>query len=426
MPYAIMKARARALPESLPVAIARAVDGVTARVLGKRDVTGAALSDALAVLSEVYTGATRGGRAPVDVSRTNHEAALAARARFFFLRDLPKIALPLAELRARDALPKRETLRVLDVGAGLGAMTFGVAHFARLHRLCTSLDVVAIDHDARSMAWLTAFAREIDASAELASLVVPTRVTTRSVNLVSDTLDSLGEFDLIVCGFVLNELFEKETEERALQARASLLEKLGQRLSEHGSLIVLEPALKQTSRNLSRARDLLTVSSQLNVFAPCVRTGPCPMLLSERDWCHESTPYALPEAAAELARGAGLRFEGLSFSYLTLRRDGRRLSDTLSGRGGPFRVVSDPLPSKGKHELYGCGEDGRVRLTLLLRDESEPNRVLLELGRGDVFSTAAGSLTDAEDTEIKRKITATVAVTRLENAQDPLQRADDL
>ena len=41
-------------------------------------------------------------------------------------------------------------------------------------------------------------------------------------------------------------------------------------------------------------------------------------------------------------------WEGLTFAYLVLRRDGRR-------RAGRFRVVSTPLVSKGRRDLWLCG-----------------------------------------------------------------------
>lgn len=423
-----MKTRPRVLPESLPDSVAEAVDFVTANVLGKRDVVGATLETALAALSEVYTGAVRGGRAPVHVSNTTHEAALAARARFFFLRDLPKVSLPLDELREVRALPKRPAWRVLDVGAGLGAMAFGVAHAAKRHNLCESLDVVAIDHDPRSMAWMSAFAQQIEKNEELRNEFVPTRVSVRSLNVATDPLQSLGEFDLIVCGFVLNELFENDDKARAVEQRVLLLQRLAATLAHDGTLLILEPALKHTSRNLQRVRDQISASNELNVFAPCLRKGPCPMLTSERDWCHESIPYALPERAALLARAAGLRYEGLSFSYLTLRRDGQRLRNTWSIPDGrmPFRTVSDPLPSKGKHELFGCGDAGRVRLTLLTRDETDANHAFVNSHRGDIFEIDTPAEVAAETYEIKKKIVAAEAVTLLRDAQDPLARSKDL
>ena len=47
---------------------------------------------------------------------------LAARAVFFTIADAMKVRIPLAELANRGALPARRPLRVVDLGAGCGAM----------------------------------------------------------------------------------------------------------------------------------------------------------------------------------------------------------------------------------------------------------------------------------------------------------------
>src|SRR5580704_3557968 len=71
-------------------------------------------------------------------------ADLAARAAFFTIADAMKIAVAIAELAGRAALPAREPLRVLDLGAGCGAMTLGMLAALPATR---SLAVVAIDRD---------------------------------------------------------------------------------------------------------------------------------------------------------------------------------------------------------------------------------------------------------------------------------------
>ncbi|MDQ3032544.1 MAG: small ribosomal subunit Rsm22 family protein, partial [Myxococcota bacterium] len=120
-----------------------------------------------------------------------------------------------------------------------------------------------------------------------------------------------------------------------------------------------------------------------HVFAPCTRAGACPMLLGERDWCHEDLPLALPGALHPIARGAGLRFEGLSYSHLTLRRVPGSLG------AGAHRIVGGPIVTKGRTEWHGCGEDGLVRIARLDRHR----------GDADPMQDAQrGSLVDIEGT----------------------------
>ena len=88
------------------------------------------------------------------------------------------------------------------------------------------------------------------------------------------------------------------------------------------------------------------------------------MLATEGDWCHEDLPIDLPPWVAPLARAAGLRWQRLTFSYLALRRDGRRLFDEATIGGSPgvpgesrvhLRVVSDNLDSYHFNRLIETG-----------------------------------------------------------------------
>jgi len=161
-----------------------------------------------------------------------------------------------------------------------------------------------------------------------------------------------------------------------------------------GALIVIEPALKETSRALQVLRGRLIE----HVYAPCLRSGECPLLRKERDWCHAMLPMELPAKLAKIARAAGLRQERLTFSYLTLRPDGRR----LLGHGEPdaLRVVGGPVLSKGKTEWDGCGEIGLVRLRRLDRERSDANAALDGALRGTRLRVA-GELSDAGSVRVR-------------------------
>ena len=94
-----------------------------------------------------------------------------------------------------------------------------------------------------------------------------------------------------------------------------------------------------------------------------------------------------------------MRREGLTFSYLVLRREGAGVIDTLADAitapagAARLRVVSDILPSKGKREAFLCGEvasaDGlvpaRVRCMRLDRDATADNSAWDDLSRGDLL-----------------------------------------
>jgi len=411
---------ARLLPACVPSAWLDAIDEVAKAGLGRDDRTGAALAAEVKRLSDVYTkrDALRDG--------PRSKGALAARLRFFLPRDLAKARAPIDELVRAGALEKRETWRVLDVGAGLGATSLGA--LAALHDagLATRVELVALDDDAQALALLEALVR----AAASRGLVPETTVVTRRADVskglptsagalpaLASALPALagalpalaGPYDLVLAGFVLNELFLSATPEDALQKRVALVRSLAAQLAPHGALVVLEPALKGTSRALHALRDVLAASDVAPfVAAPCLRVGPCPMLTTERDWCHEDLPLSLPLPLIDVARTAGLRFEGLSYAYLTLRNE-RGALHGAGARGVALRVVSDMLVSKGKRELFGCGVPGRVRLVRLDRARSDANAVLEDAGRGDVLDVEPLAL----DERMQSRVGEETVVTRV-------------
>lgn len=332
------------------------------------------LATAVAALSKTYTRE----RDHLAQGPLQGDAEL-ARLGFFLARDAIKVFGPLRELHAAGLFAGKKQLRVLDLGAGLGSTTFGTARFLQhVNSGVEKLTVTAIERDASSTKLMRALH---GALAELRDELVAFDLDVHAGDLRQ--VSERGPFDLVLLGFALNELFLELPPQEQTDARAKLLHDLWQRLSPTGALVVLEPALKESTRQLMRVRDALLQSApQTHVFAPCVHRNRCPMLLGERDWCHETLDYALPKPLADVARAAGLRYEGLSYAALVLTRAPRAFA---AGEGALYRIVSDRLHTKGKLELFGCGESGYQRLTRLERDESGENRAFGEARRGDVL-----------------------------------------
>ena len=314
---------------------------------------------------------------------TSSSDGLQARLRFYLPRDSAKILSPLGELARADLLPKRRW-RVLDLGAGLGTTTLGAARVAR-HLGVPGLDVLALDRDARALDAFVELAKEHEA---LGVAPIALHVRALDVTRLSDLRE--GPFDLVLAGLVLNEL-DLETRHRVIESVAPLL-------APDGAFVILEPALREITRGLHVLRDRIDTDTAAraaltepattawNVFAPCLRRGPCPMLETERDWCHEDEPFALPPKLAAVARDASLRFERLTYAYLTLRKDGRTLRDFVGEDAR--RVVSMPLVSKGKRELLVCDDAGRTLLRRLDREASDANANFGDSYRGDVLQVS--------------------------------------
>src|SRR5689334_20731204 len=106
-------------PDPADAAWISIIDRCLGHPFGDLPIRGAAqrrLVASVQAMSRFYNGIDKAPPPP-------HEALL-ARAYFWFLRDLPKPVQPLREALALSAIPSRG-LRVLDLGAGLGASTAG-------------------------------------------------------------------------------------------------------------------------------------------------------------------------------------------------------------------------------------------------------------------------------------------------------------
>ncbi|MBN8613600.1 MAG: hypothetical protein J0L92_23595 [Deltaproteobacteria bacterium] len=342
------------------------IDRVARRVLGPADRTGVPLVSEIRALSELYTR----GRHAMHLAG----GPRAARLRFFLPRDLPKIEGPLSFLASRGLLPRERTWDVVDLGAGYGTTTLGLARLAKRLDLADTIRVRAIDDDPKALDVLEALAKETRggslagecAAVELEPMVGSVAVADPSI-LVKGRMIALA-------GFVMNELFTSSgTSTRPIDDpdRLDVLERWLARITTalrpSGTFVVLDPALREPTRVLQTLRDRLQ-SKALDVAFPCPHRAPCPLLSRERDWCHAELPLALPEPLAELAREAGLRFEGLSYATLALRN-----AAPEPPRARDATIVGGPIASKGKVELHLCHDARLTRLDWMSRDGDPPS-----------------------------------------------------
>ena len=340
------------------------------------------VAKALAELSRDYNA--------TGVTRTRPEI-LAARLLFSVVRDVPKMAWAARELVATGLLRvvPGAPLRVLDLGAGLGASTLGLA--LALTRAAASgvVDACLVDADAAALA----VARDVVREWPLQGLSVAPRIVARSVRGAAPE----GRFDVILLGQVLSELdLGVEATARAERHASWIEELLDGSLADDGTLLVVEPALRERTRHLHRVRDRL----RGRVFSPCLHREACPMLHTEDDWCHEDRAVDLPRFAEPLARAAGLRWQGLTFSYLALRRDGANLAARLGGEN-LHRLVASPRITKGKRELLLCDGPTLTRAVRLDRDAVKGDAIA-RAARGDVLRIAIPAAAEQAPSRVER------------------------
>lgn len=188
-----------------------------------------------------------------------------------------------------------------------------------------------------------------------------------------------GPYDLIVLGNVVNELFPDARD--PIARRVQLLRDLLGLLNQQGTMMILEPALRDTSRYLLQLRDQLVADGACNVYSPCLHEQPCPALLKADDWCHEERPWEPPPIVGAIDRRVGFIKDALKFSYVLLRKDGRTLVERSLD---VYRVVSELRVMKGEKRAWLCNETGRPEVGRLDRMQSASNAAFDDCHRGAI------------------------------------------
>ncbi len=315
-------------------------------------------------------------RSELPAAYLNDAALRKAYQTYFLPPNRAKIRLALTELslHPREVL-RKERLRILDLGSGPGTAVLGALDFFSQQDHRPILEFFAQDQVAENLKE----AARLFSNLQQGYAAVSTFTTVHStIDRVGAGLD--GRYDIIMLSNLLNELYSQDAAK--LSRRTELLAHLLRTfLKSDGSCIIIEPALQGTSRDLLLVRDALHEQG-FTVYAPCLRPEACPALLNPKDWCHEDIPWEAPPLVRALDRLTGLRKDALKFSYLVLRLDGISLSEVYGVEA--FRVVSEPLVSKGKAEYYVCGAAGRKLITRLDKDASPQNQAYSGLRRGDI------------------------------------------
>ena len=340
------------------------------------------LADVIRVLSERFT---KGLDAPL--SAYLDDPALASAYQSYYLPvNAAKVAALLAELPKMPA--ERETpqwpLRVLELGGGPGTGLVALLDWyaQQSWRDRIALEIITVDRSARAL----------EQGARLSAQVIKRlnlgRATVTSIHTDLERLPGApgisqaippGPYDLILLVNCLNELYRSSHDSH--EARVAFMRHWLKALSESGTFMVIEPALRPVARQLHRVRDALLQAGDCTVYSPCLHEAPCPALIKEDDWCHEERPWASPDWIVDLDRELGFIKDALKFSYLLLRKDGQTI---VPREPNVFRVVSELRPMKGDTRAWLCNETGRPEVGRLDRERSDTNVAVEAWHRGAI------------------------------------------
>ena len=354
---------------------------VLVRISPERNLRGDALAQAVLNLSRLFTTS----RPSLPARYLDDPAHAAAYLSYFLPVNLSKIQVLLDELPndSSHEIPDRP-MTVLDLGCGPGTGSLALLDWLWHHSpdQAKSVSVLAADsthaslQDAKRL-W-EAYCNEVG---------IP-NVGLRCVegNLEHPLKGDLGKqivrggpYDLMIMANCLNELFPTAGDPPV--ERAAVVAQLLPFLAPHGTIMIIEPALRQTTRALHHVRNHLLKQGLCTVYSPCLHEGACPALDHPDDWCHEERPWQTPPAIAALDQEVGFIKDALKFSYLLLRTDGHTI---VTRSPQTFRVVSELRELKGEKRAWLCNETGRPEVGRLDRKASPHNAAVDSWHRGAI------------------------------------------
>ena len=305
------------------------------------------LARAVAELSLLFTKERAALRRPY----LEEPVLASAYLQYFLPVNLSKIHVLLNEM---PALEVGEQFSVLDLGSGPGTGALAVLDWWHERRVTAALSIVAVDsssvaHRQAKQLW--------DHYCRIASIAEASLRTCESDIERNAWLGQVGKgapFDLIMLANSLNEMYGGAKD--PITARAGLMTEVLSLLAPHGTLMIVEPALRETSRALHQVRDQLLKEKRCTVYSPCLHENNCPALANPDDWCHEERAWEPPASIQEIDEEVGFIKDALKFSYLLLRKDGKTI---VERRSNMYRVVSELREFKGEKRAWLCNEQGR-------------------------------------------------------------------
>jgi len=324
---------------------------------------------------------------------------------YFTLTNYAKTLKALNEAYSKGAFDhikksSEKQMSVLDLGCGPGTASIACSTFFEQKADNIKLDLFGVDQNNEILN---------DAKNLFSQLGNKKDSFHTSTELLRPNLKNRSgkKYDLIIAANFLNEIGD-------INQQFLLCESLIQnKLKENGTILMLDIAIQKTTRMMMELRDRLIgyFDDSVQIVAPCLHRKPCPMLAANRrDWCHFYLEWSLPDVIKNTDSLLGIKHNYLKMTYLTIQKTSVKRPDTHND----WKVVSSPLPSKGKTELLLCNNGILKRISRLDRDYSKDNCALISsrnikavynsaLKRGDIINIIPESDRILKDTQIVLK-----------------------
>lgn len=312
----------------------------------------------------------------VESKYLKNEAIRSAYLLYYSTIGLLKIWPPLRELAAGGFFQDKKNLRHLDLGGGTGTALWGLSTYLKQEQSHVQLNSTVTDALQENLRLVEKFAKHLHVPVSTSPLDLTALPDNRGISAFA----RMTKVDLVTMMNVLAEIDETHDND--------IIEFLSSQLSADGAIISIEPSRKTESRRALRFRDRM-VAAGFFVYAPCCRTGSCPALVDENNWCHTEIPWQRPDFIRAVDDEVGTLRLSLKATYVVYLTQDRNLIDGLQGQRdfvSVARVVSERFDEKGRQRFFACNENGRREYVMNKRDKSGANRVVKNVERYDLLS----------------------------------------
>ena len=292
---------------------------------------------------------------------------LAAYGVFFLPQSFTRTSIALAQACGlRGWKPSSQVPAILDLGSGPGSC--GVAAAYRLRQAGSrKINLCGVDKSPSALASMESFAR--------ATLGEDVETKTRIGDASRPETWPEGPFDLIVAGFVMNEMPQLD--------HAALLrwfDELKARLAPGGLILILEPALRITAERLQKLSDNIA-ADQMTRIAPELDALPDPQLGPAEHWSHETRAWKAPTSTEFVNRHLHRDLREVRFSFAAFSD-----APLTPLPPGLSRLISDVQIIKGLLRFITIREGAIESVEVPTRGLSkhEVKKLAATFGRGDI------------------------------------------
>ena len=330
------------------------------------------LAQVVSDLSRLFT------KERTELSRSYLEdpAAVMAYLSYFVPVNLSKIQVLIDEMPTDQM---QERFSVLDLGSGPGTGALAVLDWWHHRKHTGALTVVAVDSSPAALGQASQLWIRYCHTAGITTASFQRHEGDLEQAAWSTQIRPRAPFDLIILANSLNELYVGAKD--PIAARTNFIAEALSLLAPSGTMMILEPALRETSRALHHVRDRLLQEKRCTVFSPCLHENSCPALVNPYDWCHEERAWDPPTVIRQIDDAVGFIKDALKFSYLLLRKDSKTIAER---RPDVYRVVSELRELKGEKRAWLCNEQGRHEVGRQDRLASPQNEAFDQWHRGAI------------------------------------------